>query len=260
MSRSDAPVQPAGSPSRARPLRADAERNRQRLIAAAHQVFAERGLEVTLDDIARHAGVGVGTAYRRFADREALIEAVFDSEVQRIVTIAEQALRHEDAWGGLVEFLTAAGRDFAEDRGLREVLLEGTHGAKRVAASRNQLTPAVGALITRAQRDGSLRDDFEATDLPLIQLMIGAAAQQTQAMTPGIWQRYLTLILDGLRTERNAPSPLPHRALTQDEFDQSVPRTIQPRPPAAATPAEPPAGHGARNPNRDGQTPPAPER
>ncbi|HWU06178.1 MAG TPA: helix-turn-helix domain-containing protein [Streptomyces sp.] len=250
MSPRSTPAQVAGSPSRPRPLRADAERNRQRLIAAARQVFADRGLEVTLDDIARHAGVGVGTAYRRFADREALIEAVFDSEVQRIVTLAERALGHEDAWSGLVEFLTASGRDFAEDRGLREVLLHGTHGESRIAASRNRLTPAVGALIARAQREGSLRDDFEATDLPLIQLMIGAAAHQTRTVTPGIWQRYLTLILDGLRAERDAPSPLPHRALTQDEFEQSVPRTVQPR-------AEPPTGRGTRKAQPHGGAGPA---
>ncbi|MEV5354946.1 helix-turn-helix domain-containing protein [Streptomyces sp. NPDC052693] len=229
MSRRTAPVQPAGSPPRTRPLRADAERNRQRIIAAAQEVFARRGLEVTLDDIAHHAGVGVGTVYRRFADREALIEAVFDSEVQRVVTLAEQALSHEDAWEGLVQFLTLTGRDFAEDRGLKEVLLEGAHAQNRVATTRERLTPALSALIARAQQEGSLRNDIEATDVPLLQLMIGAAAHHTLAVTPDLWQRYLALVLDGLRARREAPSPLPHRALTQEEFDQAVPKTLPPR-------------------------------
>ncbi|MFD5298972.1 TetR/AcrR family transcriptional regulator [Streptomyces mutabilis] len=229
MSRRTAPDQPAGSPPRTRPLRADAERNRQRIIAAAQKVFARRGLEVTLDDIAHHAGVGVGTVYRRFADREALIEAVFDNEIRRVVALAEQALAHENAWEGLVQFLTVSGADFAEDRGLREILLEGAHSQNRVAAAREHLTPAFSALIARAQQEGSLRNDIEATDLPLLQLMIGATAHHTRAVTPDLWQRYLTLVLDGLRTQRHGPSPLPHRALTQEEFDQAVPKTLPPR-------------------------------
>ncbi|MEV7865822.1 helix-turn-helix domain-containing protein [Streptomyces sp. NPDC088124] len=222
MSRRTVPAPPPGD-APPRPLRADAERNRRRIIAAAQQVFARRGLDVTLDDIAHHAGVGVGTIYRRFANREELIEAIFDTEIQRVIGIAEEALTHEDPWDGLVHFFTMSSQDFADDRGLREVLMVGTHGKDRVAAARERLSPAVGAVMERAQRDGSLRGDIEVTDFPLIQIMLGAATQLTHAVSPDLWQRYLTLILDSLRTSREAPTPLPHRALSQEEFDRATP-------------------------------------
>ncbi|MFD5258298.1 TetR/AcrR family transcriptional regulator [Streptomyces bobili] len=221
MSRRTVPA-PSPGDTPARPLRADAERNRQRIIAAAQQVFAQRGLDVTLDDIAHHAGVGVGTVYRRFANREELIEAIFEKEIQRVVAIAEEALTHADPWDGLVHFFTTAGQDFADDRGLREVLLAGTHGKHRVAAARDRLTPAINAVIRRAQRHGSLRDDIEATDFPLIQMMLGTATQFSRTVSPDLWQRYLILILDGLRTSRQTRTPLPQRALTQQEFDKAA--------------------------------------
>src|SRR5690242_16787206 len=88
-----------------KPLRADAERNRQRLLDAARELFAERGLEVTLDDIAERAGVGVGTAYRRFASKDDLIDALFEQELAGIVEIADAAAAHEDAWEGLVYWM-----------------------------------------------------------------------------------------------------------------------------------------------------------
>jgi AcrR family transcriptional regulator len=203
-------------------LRADAERNRLRIIAAAQELFARRGLDVTLDDIARHAGVGVGTAYRRFANREELIDAVFEGALQHLIALAEQALSHEDPWEGLVELFLATGQDFAGDRGLRELLLEGTHGEDRAAAARERLTPAVSAVITRAQQAGQLRDDIEPTDFPLIQLMLGAVTQHSRNVTPELWKRYLTLILDGLRHHRDHPTPMAHSALDQDEFDQTM--------------------------------------
>ncbi|WP_151769535.1 TetR/AcrR family transcriptional regulator [Streptomyces abyssomicinicus] len=205
-----------------RPLRADAERNRQRLIAAAQEVFAQRGLDVTLDDVARHAGVGVGTAYRRFANRDELIDAVFESTLQRMIGLAEQALSHEDPWEGLVQMFLATGRHFADDRGLREILLEGTGAKDRSAAARERLTPAVGAVIARAQESGRLRDDITPTDVPLIQLMLGAVTQHSRDVRPELWTRYLTLVLDGLRHDRARPTPLPQHALDQDEFDRAM--------------------------------------
>ncbi|MBW8088367.1 MULTISPECIES: TetR/AcrR family transcriptional regulator [Streptomyces] len=224
MRRRTAPTPPAESAPGTRPLRADAERNRQRLIAAARELFARRGLGVTLDDIAHHAGVGVGTAYRRFANREALVEAVFEDQAQALIARAEHALNHADPWDGLAQFFQASARHFAEDRGLREVLLHGTHGRTRMAALRERLAPAVSALLVRAQEDGRLRDDVEATDFPLIQLMLGVVTEHSREVAPELWQRYATLILDGLRAERTAPTPLPHRALDLDEFDQTMAR------------------------------------
>ncbi|MFF0223374.1 TetR/AcrR family transcriptional regulator [Streptomyces sp. NPDC004629] len=221
MSRRTSPATHPESPP-ARPLRADAERNRRRIIAAAQELFAHRGLDVTLDDIARHAGVGVGTAYRRFANREELIDAVFEGALQHLIALAEQALSHEDPWEGLVQLFLATGQDFADDRGLREVLLEGTQGKDRAAAARERLTPAVGAVIRRAQEAGQLRGDIEPTDFPLIQLMLGAVTQHSRNLAPELWKRYLTLILDGLRHDRDLPTPLTHPALDRDELDLAM--------------------------------------
>ncbi|KQW10788.1 TetR/AcrR family transcriptional regulator [Streptomyces sp. Root369] len=215
---------PAPTPEKApaRSLRADAERNRRRIIAAAQEVFAERGLEVTLDDIARHAGVGVGTAYRRFANREELVEAVFEDAVQRITAHAESALTHEDPWDGFVQFFLATAENFAADRGLRQVLLDGARGTSQVVAARERLTPAITAVMARAQQAGRLRDDIEATDFPLIQLMLGAITEHSRTVAPELWKRYLALLLDGLRHDRDRPNPLLHRALNKDEFDQTM--------------------------------------
>lgn len=221
MSRITAPT-PSPEPTPARPLRADAERNRRRLITAAQEVFAERGLEVTLDDIARHAGVGVGTAYRRFANREQLVQAVFEDAVQRINAHAEAALTHEDPWDGFVQFFLTTAQDFAENRGLREVLLEGSRGKNHAAFARERLAPTVTAVMERAQQAGRLRADIEPTDFPLIQLMLGAVTEHSRTVAPALWRRYQVLLLDGLRHDRDRPSPLPHRALDEDEFEQTM--------------------------------------
>src|ERR1041385_4532422 len=109
--------------SDSRPLRAAAVRNRERILAAAADVFADRGLDVSLDDVARHAGVGVGTVYRRFPGKEALAEALFHDRLDGLVALAGHALARPDAWEGLVWFLEQAGALLATDRGMRQVLM-----------------------------------------------------------------------------------------------------------------------------------------
>jgi AcrR family transcriptional regulator len=105
-----------------RPLRKDAERNRLRILEAAGELFAERGLGVTLDDIARHAGVGVGTVYRRFADKELLIDALFEQRMELMCSIAAEALELQDPWDGFVYFFEQGSELQARDRGLKELL------------------------------------------------------------------------------------------------------------------------------------------
>src|SRR3954454_7533369 len=119
-----------------RPLRADAERNRQRIIAAAASVFAERGLDVSLDEIAHAAGVGIGTVYRRFPDKDALIDALFEAKIDRAVALADTALEIEDPWEGFTTFMRGMCRMQAEDRGFKEALLVGDRGRERVAGAR----------------------------------------------------------------------------------------------------------------------------
>src|SRR6516225_10472446 len=105
-----------------RPLRRDAERNRQRILKAAAEVFNERGLDVSLDEIARHAGVGVGTVYRRFRTKEELIEALFLDRLDSVAAIADEADANPDAWCGLVSFMERMAEIMEGDLGLRQML------------------------------------------------------------------------------------------------------------------------------------------
>src|SRR4051812_10929719 len=129
-----------------RPLRADAVRNRQRLIDAARELFAERGFDVTLDDIAKHAGVGVGTAYRRFAHKDDLIDALFEEELAKIVEVADAAAAHEDPWEGLVYWLEHLTEMQVANRGLKSVMTSSARGQDRGAAGRAQIGPRDGPL------------------------------------------------------------------------------------------------------------------
>jgi len=203
-----------------RPLRADAERNRQRLLGAADELFAAKGLSVGLDEIARHAGVGVATAYRRFPDKSELIDALFEHHVARLVALAKDALEVEDPWTGLVEFLHAAVEANATNRGIKELLFGGADRTVFVARARLQLAPIVDALVRRAQASGDLRSDVTVTDMALIQFMVSGLGDLRGPHAHGLWHRYLSLLLDGLRTPE--PRPLAAPPITLAEFAETM--------------------------------------
>jgi AcrR family transcriptional regulator len=203
-----------------RPLRKDAERNRLRVLQAAAEVFTERGLNATLDDVADHAGVGVGTVYRRFPDKEALIEALFTERFDALVGFAEQALAEPDPWAGLVSFLERTAAVIARDRGLRQILMFATYGHDRVDQARARMLPVVTAMVERAQRAGAVRADLRPTDMPLIEFMLGAASEYAAGVRPELWRRYLALMLDALRPERAGTTELPEPALAPGELVQ----------------------------------------
>lgn len=205
-----------------RPLRADAERNRQRILRAAAEVFTERGLQASLDDVAESAGVGVGTVYRRFPDKEALVEALFTERLDTLVGFAEQALAEPDPWVGLVTFLEQAASVIAGDRGMRQILMFAKYGRDRVANARSCMLPLVTRIIQRAQDSGDVRSDLQPTDIPLIEFMLGSTAEYAGQVRPEIWRRYLILILDALRPSRATATDLPEPALTPDEMVQAM--------------------------------------
>lgn len=209
-----------GAPPAARPLRRDAERNRQRILRAAAEVFTERGLQATLDDVAHRAGVGVGTVYRRFRDKEALVEVLFTERVDTLVGYAEDALAEPDPWTGLTTFLGQAASLISGDRGMRQILMFANYGRGRVDQARARLLPVVSLLIQRAQEAGAVRADLRPTDVPLIQFMCGAAAEYAGHVRPDIWRRYLALLIDGLRPG-NATA-LPEPALSPDEMVRAM--------------------------------------
>jgi AcrR family transcriptional regulator len=205
-----------------RPLRRDAERNRQRILKAASEVFTERGLDVSLDEVARHAGVGVGTVYRRFRTKEELVEALFVDRIEEVAALAEEAAQAEDPWSGLACFMEQAADKLAGDLGLRQMMMFATYGGDRCWYARQRNQPLVTRLVERAQAAGQLRSDLTPTDIPFIVFVLTDAAQFAKRTNPDIWRRYLTLVLDGLRPERDGVSPLPVPAMTPDEFEQTM--------------------------------------
>jgi AcrR family transcriptional regulator len=213
----------AGGPA-ARPLRRDAERNRRRILDAAGALFAERGLGVSLDDIAARAEVGVGTVYRRFPDKDVLIDALFDEQLDTVVGIAEEALAIEDPWDGLEHFLRTALERQARNRGLKELLLGARTGDEVgcAAAGRVRIEPLVIRLVERARAAGAIRDDVATTDLPLIQLMVGAVVDYTRDVDPDVWRRLLALVLDGLRAAPEVRTPFPAAPLSSDDLTRAM--------------------------------------
>ena len=189
-----------------RPLRRDAARNRALILETAADVFAERGLEAGYDEIARRAGVGVGTVYRRFPERTELVRALFESRIDEIVAVAETAAAMPDAFEGLAHFLEKALERQVADRGLREVMALSITEEEHRFVGRDRLGPIVEGLVAAAKADGSLRLDVEANDLG-VQLMLVSTIRTDAA--PDLWRRYLGLLVEGLRTRPDAlPLPL----------------------------------------------------
>lgn len=212
----------SGGAAPPRPLRRDAERNRQRILRAAGEVLAERGLDATLDDVARRAGVGVGTVYRRFPGKEALTEALFDEQLSALVAIGERALAEPDPWAGLVCYLEGAAELLVTDRGLRQILMFTTFGRDQACRARTQLQPIVTQLIARAQAAGAVRADLRPTDIPFTVFMLAAAADYARPVRPATWRRYLTLLLDGLPPDRATTTALSELPLSPDEMEQAM--------------------------------------
>jgi AcrR family transcriptional regulator len=205
-----------------RPLRADAARNRARLLESARVLFAQGGLSVTMDEIARHAGVGVGTAYRRFASREELIGALFDDRIEQVVANAEAALEDPDPWHGLATFVEQQIELQAADRGLKELLCGPAVLRDRIASVRSRMLPLVEEIFERAKAAGDLRDDVTPLDMPAINHICGAAADLGGDVAPELWRRYVALLLDGMRARRDAPTPLPQPALAAEHLDEAM--------------------------------------
>lgn len=203
--------------SAARPLRKDAVRNRELLIAAAREVFAERGLEASLDEVAHRAGVGVGTAYRHFVNKFELAEAIFEVAVDGIVALAETALAGPDAWTGIAAFIEGAAAAQAVDRGLRDVLT-GVADERELEKLNDRLSVILGELLVRAKTAGTVRADAETSDIGIVVLMLCTVADLSGEAAPELWRRYLPMLLAGLR-----PGPqLPVAPLGEAVFRQAM--------------------------------------
>jgi AcrR family transcriptional regulator len=201
-----------------RPLRRDAERNRDRIVEAARTAFARDGIDVSVEEIARRAGVGMGTLYRRFPAKGDLIDAVLEDAFSEICQAAEDALELEDGWLGFTTFLDRIFELHVRNRGVKDVIASGQHDRRRLEALRAQMRPLVAELIRRAQEQGTLRRDFVAEDMPILIWTGGRVAELTSDVSPELWRRYLGFMLDGLRT--GAATPLSQPPLTREQLDR----------------------------------------
>ena len=204
-----------------RPLRRDAQRNREAIVEAARQVFCDQGLEAPLEQIARHARVGIATLYRRFPSRAALLDAVLTVDLQAHIDAAEHALAIDDPWDGFAFYLEQSCRLQASDRGLNDVMGMRFPRATAVEAAKARLFELVGRVVDRAQQSGQLRADVTLEDLAFLNWANARILPAVRAAgAPDAWRRPLGLLLDGLRAER--AHPLPHPPLSPQQVHRAM--------------------------------------
>jgi AcrR family transcriptional regulator len=192
-----------------RALRKDAELNRGHLLETARKLFAERGLGVGLNEIAHHAGVGVGTAYRHFPDKEQLIDVLFEQRLNEIVTLATQALDDPDPWHGLATLLDQWLQLHLHDRSLTQIFTNPELGQPRLDEARDRIAPLLNALADRAREQGKTRSDFHGTDVFFIQLTLTGLVDRSRALAPNLYRRYLAMLLEGARADPDPTTDLP---------------------------------------------------
>jgi AcrR family transcriptional regulator len=200
--------------------RSHARRNHELLVAAAREVFAERGVEASLEEIARRAGVGTGTLYRHFATRDALVEAVFERRIGELIAVAEASAADPDGWHALVTYLEQTLEVQAGDRLLKDVFLRSPPGTGRVEQAREELRTLLEQILERAREQKTLRPDFTLADLTLLFWSFATLIDATAAVEPCAWRRHLHWLLDGLRAEAATPQSVP--ALSRDQLSAAV--------------------------------------
>lgn len=212
-------------PRTERPLRADAERNRRRILESARVVFADHGLDATLDDVADHAGVGIGTVYRRFPSKAHLVDALFEDRLAGCAELVEAAADRADPASALLEVIEALAELYTADRGIREVTFGTTFGNPGLAHSLDRLHTAMARLVARARDSGAIRPDLDPTDIPVLLVTLSSIAELGRSFDPRLWRRFLPIVLDGVRAT-DGQTPLTHPPLDLDHLDEAM-RTNQ---------------------------------
>jgi AcrR family transcriptional regulator len=190
-----------------RPLRADARRNRERVLTAARAVFAEQGRDAQMDDVARRADVGVGTVYRHFPTKDALLTALSDEMFAVVAAHVRTLVDTEDPWEAFVEAMWFGGEKTAGDRAFTEIMAASSDLPPRLCPGQEDLIVTVGGLMERAKAQGRMRPDVVVDDIPLLMCGVGSASGMAHP-SPEAWRRHLAIILDGMRAEA-ASGPLP---------------------------------------------------
>jgi AcrR family transcriptional regulator len=200
------------APPAERPLRRVAEQNRQRLLDAASEVFAARGLEASVEEIARTAGVGMGTLYRRFPTKDALIGALVQDVLTTMLELAREGTDRPDGTG-LEYFLEAASAYQADHRGCLARLWNAGLEHELVWEVRR----LIDVMLTEAKRHGRVRADITSTDVTIVLWAVRGIIETTQGRAPEAWQRHLDVYIAGLRPSADR---LPDRGLSRAKLDE----------------------------------------
>ena len=201
-----------------RPLRRDAEENRRRIVRAARDVFAVQGLGAGLNDIARHAGVGVATVYRRFPDKTVLVREALRDDVDLVLQVADEAMAAPSAWDGLMLLIEHIADLLVSNLGLRDIAL----GPGQLSADfddvADQVRRYVDDLLQRAREEGTVRPGVTGEDFTMMYFMITELAMHATPTSPRAYRRYLAVFTDGLRATR-FDTPLPDPLESTDAED-----------------------------------------
>jgi AcrR family transcriptional regulator len=194
--------------------RSDARRNHERLVAAARELFAKHGVDVSVEEITQRAGVGMGTLYRHFPTKVELVDAVLEDAFSELLALAEEAAAAEDAWLGFAHFLERALELRVQNRSVKDLVASPQHGAKH-AEMRKRIRPLLRRMIERAQAQGTLRADFTLDDLSAVFWSVARVIEMTEDSSRRTWRRFLGFMLDGLRASAATPLPVrPRRKAT----------------------------------------------
>jgi AcrR family transcriptional regulator len=183
-----------------KPLRADARRNREKVLAAARAVFAEQGVDAQMDDVARRADVGVGTVYRHFPTKDALLNALSDELFAVVAVYTRNQLTLDDPWEAFTRAIRFGAEKTAGDRAFAEILSATRPGMARTCPGKEDLLVTIGELMERCKAAGKMRADAMVDDIGLIMCGIGSASQMEHPV-PEAWRRHLAIMIDGLRAE-----------------------------------------------------------
>jgi AcrR family transcriptional regulator len=202
-------VSPTDVAQRAMPRRRDARERRGKLIAAAQHEFAARGVDASLEKIARDAGVAIGTLYRHFPTRLDLLLAAFEPRLEEFLEGADKALAMDDPWDGFVHYLENLFRVQAGDRGFNDFLSRRFPGSAHTEQIHDQMCRQIEQVLARAQEAGQARPDITQADIVNLIWSNGRIIDATSSTAPNAWRRYLYLMLDAYRAERAHPIPEP---------------------------------------------------
>lgn len=200
-------------------LRADARRNRERILEAARAAFAEEGIDAGMSGIAERAGVGVGTLYRRFPTKDALVEALMLDHMERIVERGEATIRDEpDPWKAFVRYLRFLVEQKSCDEGLVELFAGRVATSDEMRSARRRVEAQIRNLMRRAREAGTLRPDVAVGDIGVLLSSVCSARWLHGDRGRQLNERFLSVVVDGLRAP--GASPLPYRSATLPEIER----------------------------------------